>query len=224
MKKLVVLLSISILLVTGCSVSKLSDREITDNVNTILSQDIKLYNVNFEGYKYYVPKGLKILNKDSYNALLNDRFNSKYYLYVDMISYYHKVDNNYKESKKAYYSKKLKYNKKDGYLEITKNDKKYYIEMMYNYAKVEVYASKDNLVNVVNNCSYLLKSIKYNDKVIDSLVGENVLSYKEEKFNIFNTQSNSSKDDFLDIVKEYEPDAEKEMPDDEKIDVDVKND
>lgn len=223
MKKLVVLLSISIILVTGCSVSKLSNTDITKNVDAILSEKNKLYNVNFEGYKYYVPKGLKILNKDSYNALFNDRFDNKYYLYVDIISYYHNVEKEYKENKDIFYSKKLSHNNKNGYLEINKEGNDYYIELMYNYVKIEVYASKSSLINVINNCCYLVKSVKYNDKVLDSLVGENVLSYKEEKFNIFDTKSNTS-DNFLDIVKEYEPESEKEIPDDEKINIDIKDD
>ena len=30
------------------------------------------YNVNFEGYKYYVPAGMSFQNKEEYNAILRD--------------------------------------------------------------------------------------------------------------------------------------------------------
>ena len=87
MKKLIVLLSILVLLVSGCSINQL-DNNITTNIDTILSEKVNVYNVNFEGYKYYVPKGLKFVTKNDYNALFRDKYNNKYYLYVDIISYY----------------------------------------------------------------------------------------------------------------------------------------
>ena len=64
MKKLIVLLSVILLLVTGCSITTLSNVDIGSNMKTILSEKTKLYNVYFEGYKYYVPKGLNFLDKD----------------------------------------------------------------------------------------------------------------------------------------------------------------
>ena len=81
--------------------------------------------------------------------------------------------------------------------------------------------SKRDLVTAVNNLCYLVKSVKYNDKVLDSLVGENVLSYKEEDYNIFNSKSDDS--DFLDYVKEYDNKGKKSS-DEETIDVNSYND
>ena len=91
MKKLIVLLSIILVATTGCSIKKLDNSDIGKNIKTLLSEKVNLHNVYFDGYKYYVPKGLKFVNKEEYNALLTDRKENKYYLYVDVISYYHKM-------------------------------------------------------------------------------------------------------------------------------------
>lgn len=185
MKKVIVLLSIVLLLMTGCSIKKLDDKDFESNMNVLLSEKVSNSNVNFEGYKYYVPEGLKFVNKEEYNAIFKDRFNNKYYLYVDVISYYHKIENTYKINQDAYYSKVIDYNDKTGYLEIIEFGSKYYVEFMFNYAKIEVLVDKDQLVNAMNNMCYVLRSIKFNDKVLESLVGDNVLSYTEENFTLF---------------------------------------
>lgn len=185
MKKVIVLLSIVLLLMTGCSIKKLDDKDFESNMNVLLSEKVSNSNVNFEGYKYYVPEGLKFVNKEEYNAIFKDRFNNKYYLYVDVISYYHKIENTYKINQDAYYSKVIDYNDKTGYLEIIESGSKYYVEFMFNYAKIEVLVDKDQLVNAMNNMCYVLRSIKFNDKVLESLVGDNVLSYTEENFTLF---------------------------------------
>lgn len=218
MKKLIVLLSILVLLVSGCSINQLGNN-ITTNIDTILSEKVNVYNVNFEGYKYYVPKGLKFVTKNDYNALFRDKYNNKYYLYVDAISYYHKSKNKYVINKDAYYSEKLDYNNKTGYVEINEVDGKYFVEFLFNYSKIEVYTDKKYLSSVINNICYVLRSVKFNDKVLESLIGENVLSYKEETFNIF--KSKSSSNDFLDYVKEYDSDNKKSKLDEDTVDIDV---
>ena len=131
MKKVIVLLSIVLLLMTGCSIKKLDDKDFESNMNVLLSEKVSNSNVNFEGYKYYVPEGLKFVNKEEYNAIFKDRFNNKYYLYVDVISYYHKIENTYKINQDAYYSKVIDYNDKTGYLEIIESGSKYYVEFMF---------------------------------------------------------------------------------------------
>ncbi len=42
----------------------------------------------------------------------------------------------------AFYSSALSYNDKTGYLEINEINDKYFIEMMFHYAKVETYIEK----------------------------------------------------------------------------------
>lgn len=193
MKKKLVLLSILLLFVSGCSIKKLSTTDFVENMDIILSEDAKLANSYFDGYKYYVPSGMRFVNKDDYNALLLDKNGNNYYLYVDAIGYYHKSKNTYKVDKDAYYSEKLKYGKKNGYIEINEYDDDYFVEMVFNYCKIEVYTPKKYLVSTIDNICYLLRSVDFNKKILESLIGENVLDYKEESFNIFESQAENNK-------------------------------
>lgn len=217
MKKVIVLLSVVLLsITTGCSMKKLDNENIDKNISMLLSEKVDVTNVNFEGYNYYVPAGLKFLTKEDYNAVFKDRFENKYYLYVDVIGYYHKIEKDYKFEKDAYHSRKLNYNKKNGYIEINKVDDKYYVEYVFNYGRMQALVEKQYLVNVVNNMSYILRSIEYNDEILDSLVGENILSYAEETFSLFETEA--SQDDFLDVVEKYDSEY-KEARDQEQLEL-----
>ena len=216
MKKLLVLLSILTLL-TGCTVTKINKDSVDKVIDSVMKKDSKLKNVHFEGYSYYVPRGIRFVDKKEYNAILKDEYNNNYYLYVDVISYYHKVKEKYKFNKKAYYSKEVKTKNKFGYVEIKEDKTGYLVEAMYSYAKIEAYVEKDSLNDAMTNISMILSSMKYNDKVLSSTVGENILSYKEESYNIFKTKEKTS--DFLDYVKEYDNyDQEKKDEDNLKID------
>ena len=106
MKKLLVLLSILTLL-TGCTVTKINKDSIDKVIDSVMKKDSKLKNVHFEGYSYYVPRGIRFVDKKEYNAILKDEYNNNYYLYVDVISYYHKVKEKYKVNKKKLTSEKL---------------------------------------------------------------------------------------------------------------------
>lgn len=217
MKRLIVLLSIVTILVTGCSINKLDNNDIGKNIKTLMSEKNKLYNVNYEGYKYYLPKGLGFLDKDDYNFVLKDRKNNKYYLYVDIISYYHKVENDYEVRNDSHYSKRLDYNGKNGYIQIDEVDGKYFIQFVYNYAKMEAYVKEEELVDVITNMCLVLRSIKYNNVVLESLIGENKLNYKEEDYTLF--KADSSKESFLDVVEREETEKYKKDLEDEKIDL-----
>lgn len=217
MKKLAVLLSAIVVLMTGCTINKLSDNDISENIDIIMSEKTNLHNVHYDGYKYYLPKGISFVTKDSFNAVLKDGYNNRYYLYVDAISYYHKIKNTYEKDYDMYLSEKLKYNKKNGYIQIEEIDNKYFIQYVFNYVKLEAYVDKDDLNNVIINMSYILRSVKYNDKVLESLVGENVLDYKEEDYSLF--KADSSKESFLDVVEREETEKYKEDMEDEKIDL-----
>lgn len=123
-------------------------------------------------------------------------------MYTDVVSYYHKIEKTYKENADAYYSKTINNKDKFGYIEINKEDTYYFIELMYNYTKIEAYVKEKNLDDALTNICTILSSVKYNDKVLATTVGENELSYKEETFNIFKTKKKAT--DFLDYVKEYD--------------------
>ena len=220
MKKLVVLLSIVTIITTGCSVIKLDNKDISKNINVLMSEKVRNYNVYYDGYKYYLPKGVNFIDKDDYNAIVQDKAGNRYYLYVDAISYYNKIENSYKTKKSSYYSQKLDFNKKNGYIQIDKDkDKdKYFIQFVYNYSKMEAYVSKSDLVDTITNMCCILRSVKFNDKVLESIIGENALDYKEEEYTLF--KADSSKESFLDVVEREETDRYKKDLEDEKIELD----
>ena len=218
MKRIIVLLSIVMIFMTGCSVTKLDNSNISKNMKILLSKKVKLYNVFYDGYKYYLPKGVSFVNKEDYNAILKDTNNNKYYLYVDAISYYHKVKNDYEINKNAHYSKKLNYNKKNGYIQIDEINSKFFVQFVFNYVKIEAYVDKNVLTDDINNMCYILRSVEFNDKVLESLIGDNILDYKEENYTLF--KNNPSKESFLDVVEREETSRYKKDIEDEKIDLD----
>ena len=218
MKKIILLLSILMIFITGCSIQSLRENDISKNIDHLLSQKVSLSNVYFEGYKYYVPKGISFLDKDDYNSILLDSKRNKYYLYVDAISYYHKTINDYQENQESYLSKYLNYNKKNGYIQIDQVEGKYFIQFVYHYVKIEAYVSLDDLDYVITNMCCILRTVKFNHNVLGSLIGENVLDYKEEDYTLF--KADSSKEAFLDVVEREETDRYKKDLEDEKIDLD----
>ncbi len=187
MKKIILLFCILFLL-TGCAIEKVNYSNIDELLNDMLSEKVDLSNTYFEGYKYYIPRGLKLANKNDYNAKIVSGKN-KYYLYIDVISYYNKLEKDFVESD-AYYSKAINYNGKKGYIEITKINNQYFVEIMYNYAKIETLTDESSLTDAIMNACYILSSVTFNDEVIETLVGENALDYQETIFDIFGPHRN----------------------------------
>lgn len=215
MKKIIVLLSMVVLL-SGCSMVRIDDQNIDAIISTVLKEENKLYNTVFEGYKYYLPKGIQLIEKTDYNAQLLYQ-NQTYYLYVDAIGYYHKAKEEYEVPSGVYYAKPLNYNGKTGYVEINKVEDRYFVEIMYNYAKMEAYVDEDQVTDTVINMCYILSSVKFNDQVLSTLVGENVLDYEEENFSILKPKRETGS--FLDYIEEYDVYYDKagEMPDEDEI-------
>ena len=201
-KKLLVII-ICLFIFSGCKIESISNDNIEDNVNLIFSKNIENINTNAIGYQYYLPSYITVKNVNDFNQELY--YSGKtFYLYADVVSYYHKVKSEYEVDSKAYLSKKLDYDKKKGYLEINEDNNKYYVEMMYNYAKIEGYVNKDDLVDFVSSISYILRSVKYNDNVIETLLGDKRYDLSDnETYNIFKTKK-SNEGDFLDYVNEYD--------------------
>ena len=118
-----------------------------------------------------------------------------------------------------HYSNKLNYKGKTGYINIEEIDGKYYVQFMFNYAKMEAYVSEEDLTTVVNNMCYVLRTIEFNDKVLESLIGDNVLSYQEEDFTLFD--DDSSNEDLLEVVGEGDASNKNSLDkDDNSISVD----
>ncbi len=90
--------------------------------------------------------------------------------------------------------------------------------MVFNYVKMEAYVLPKDLTNVVDNMCIISRSVKFNDKVLESLIGENILDYKEEEYSLF--KADSTKEKFLDVVEREETDKYKKDIEDEKIELD----
>lgn len=204
MKKKIFLLIISILTLTGCT--NLTNMSTDEVVDVMLKNDTNLSNNVFDGYKYYIPKGLKLLEKDEYNASLKDEYNNTYYFYIDVVSFYNKEEAEYKVNNKAYFSKELDYNDKKGYLEITKieDTDAYFIEYMYNYGKIEAFVKENEIKSAIINMSSVLKSLEFNRTVLESLIGNNVLDYKEDTYDVMKPKgSTATKDTYLEYEEKY---------------------
>lgn len=201
MKKILIILILTFFL-TGCTVVRIDTASIDNTVNVVLSKSNKLYNRIGKGYKYYVPRGVTYIDTDEWNEKLYSNGNY-YYLYVDAIRYFYKKNIDYKESSKAYYSRKIDVNGKKGYLEINKIGKnKYFIEFMYNYAKIEAIAPKSEINTVVLNSSYILSTVKFNNNIVKLMLDDEYFTNKEEKYDVFTTKKQSKY--FLEYVEKEE--------------------
>ena len=207
-----------VLLASGCTnINKdlTSKDDIDKNFNTlqatITDSNYEMYNNYRTGYKYYTPKGLYVRGGSEYNEIINSRKYS-YHLYVDVISFYNRVISKYEEDNKALYSKQINNKDKFGYVEVNelKNDR-YLLEIMYNYAKIEVIVDKSDLEVAFANSMIILSSVKYNNDILTNLVGENVLTSKEIEFNIFETKKTES--NFLEVEANNDYKEETNDPD-----------
>ena len=210
MKKILII--ICLLFITGCSdIRKQSYDDIINNIATRANKD----NVYRTGYSYYLPRGMQVADSTLYNEAITDA-RYKYYLYVDIVSYYKKVTKDYSVSNISLVSKKIDYNGKFGYVEVNllKNDK-YLVEIMYNYAKIEVIVDKSNLNEAMLSIINILKSVEYNDSIIANLMGDDVLNFSEEEFNIFNTKGSES--NYLTVDKDASKEEDTKIPDPDLI-------
>ena len=212
MKKIAIVLFGCIFLTSGCStITEYSYEQI---ISESLASPVNSTNISRAGYKYYLPKGLRLLEQEGTNEIISHN-DTIYYLYVDYVSYYNKINEEYKVNTDAVYSEKIEKDENFGYIEIknTSNDK-YFIEIMYNYAKIEVIVEKESANEAVAYAMSILTSINYQDTVLIGLMGDDVLTSNEVEHNIFETAQTES--GYLEIVEEYgqyEEDSETVDPD-----------
>lgn len=197
MRKKVIILCILFLL-TGCTVTKVDTTSINKILDVILPNNYNLYNRIGIGYKYYLPRGITYIDSDDTNDLLYSNGNY-YYLYLDEIGYYYNLKTKYKVDSTKYYSKKITYKNKSGYLDITKEKNLYLITFVYNHAKMETKVPKAEIKNAITYSSYVLSTIKYNKKIIKLSLGDDFLK-REEKYDEFSSKKHSN--NFLKVEKE----------------------
>ena len=193
MKKLILLIILS-LLCTGCTVVRINTDSISNITDVILEKDNSLYNHVGKGYKYYIPRGVSYIDTIGLNDVLYSK-GVYYYLYVDAPAYLNKIEIEYNEDKKLYYSKNIDINDKKGYLEIKKQDEQYLIKFNYNYASFETLVDEKDITEVITNAAYILSSIKYNDQIIKLTLDEDYFLNREEQYKEF--MSNGSSGNFL---------------------------
>ncbi len=218
MKKIILLFTLLVLF-TGCSIKEIDEKQIGEIIDESLSYKVQGANKYFKGYKYYIPRGFVLSNRKDDNHILMSN-GEYYYLYIDIVSYFHKEKIETTFDNDLYFSRKISYNDNEGYIKIRKDKEDYYyFEMVYNYSKIEALVKEKNLEYAITNSIRILASIKYNDVILDTLIGEKTLDYKEEAFNFF--ESKREEGTFLDYIEEYDVyDKEKKVKDDDVLDSD----
>lgn len=199
-----ILIVIFILLLCSCSNIK---NESIEGIIKDINIDNKA-NTYHTGYKYFLPSSLTETSYSLLNSIIESDY-LKMYLYIDAVSYLNNTDMNYTINDDAYYSGKIDYDGKQGFIEINlKENNQYLIEIMFNYAKIEVMVDSKDINIALKYAVSILSSIEYNDNIIKNTLGDEASSYQEEVYNIFNTTSSDS--NYLKRVKEDEEEAKKQ--------------
>ena len=210
MQKKILLVSILILILSGFEKIYKNSQNYISIINNCLntktiSNDVAL------GYKYYLPKGVKLIKNYDYNQKFSVGQNDLY-MYVDINSYYYKSKLK-KQTSDNYYYHKIKKGKKTGYISISKSNNLYFTKIVYNYAKMEFYSNSNDLNNLITLSTIILNSIDYNDIIIEKVLGENLGDYSEITYELKKPEDASN--DFSQYLEEYvqEDKAEKKLPD-----------
>ena len=206
MKKKIIACLLLILITTGCTT--VQNLAIPDIINRVTNNKHELCNHIKSGYKFYMPRGLYSVKVDESNEIINGKYET-YYLYIDLIGYNSKREVKYETNADYYYSVLIKKDDISGILNIrkTENDN-YIIQAIYNYARIEVETDEKNLNKAIMNALTMVTTIKYNDSVIQSLIGKSSYKSSEEVISIFDnreTESNS-----LDVDDSYSGNEEEE--------------
>ena len=194
MKKIILIIFMA-LIITGCSIVRIDTSSIDNILGVILTKDNKLYNQVGQGYKYYLPGGVTYIDSDDLNDILycNGVY---YYLYIDAVSYYYDINEDYIEDTTKYFSKKIETKdgyKYSGYLEIDEDDNLYYIKFVYNHARIEAKVGKSEVNNTVLNASYILSTIKYNHDIVELMLEDDYFTNKTGKYSDYNSKEDSGK-------------------------------
>ena len=206
MKKKFILFSLFVcILFTGCTT--ISDKSLEEIIDAGTDRDAIVYNKYRKGYKYNLPRGLTVIDSTEYNEIIKDD-KYVYYLYVDAVSHYNKVIEKYEVNGESYESMQISFEDKYGYLEINSiEEDKYFIEIMYNYAKIEVIVRECDVKIAVADALSILASIDFNNDVLKNLLDDEVSQFSEFEIDIFETVSNNDSQ-YLGTVEEKEEDED----------------
>lgn len=209
MKKIFFITLFCLLLTVGCS--NINNTNIENIINNKISSNYnnKVFNTFHRGYQYYLPKKMSVKRINETNEIITSETNT-YYLYVDLVSIYENTKIQYEEEQDLYKSLKFEYKDRSGYLKIKEINEEYLVEIMYNYAKIEVIVDKPDLNFAINNAITILSTIKYNEDIIENLMKDNLLNYKDESLNLFDKET--VEDNFIKYEEQYD-DYESQIPD-----------
>ena len=201
-KKIIIVLCL--FLFTGCTrtyyMNSLSYEEILNNATI---EENNLHNTNNKGFKYYLPTGFSVTKDNEFNQTLTSH-NNIYYLNIDIVSYYYKKGSEEIKEIDDYYFYKLNKNNKDGYLRIRKNNDKFFVELCYNYAIIEVEVEENEIKYAVSRGITILNSIKYNDTVIEKKLNDKDLESKETAYKIPEPKEKNETKNVLEYINENE--------------------
>lgn len=208
MKKVILALLILVLM-SGCV--KIDDASIEELIESTMNSKYNLYNHQNKGFKYYLPRELYIEKDDEYNEIIKSKYYD-YYLYVDLVRYFNKMEETFVEDSSLYYSKVFEFNDKKGSLNIkTLENDEYLIRARYNYATIQAKVKEQDINSAVTNMLVIISSIQYNNDVIKNLLEEDRNNSLDEQVNVFD--DNLTDDDYLDVEVEYEEEEEEYNPD-----------
>lgn len=201
-KKIIIVLCL--FLFTGCTrtyyMNSLSYEEILNNATI---EENNLHNTNNKGFKYYLPTGFSVTNDNEFNQTLTSH-NNIYYLNIDIVSYYYKKGSEEIKEIDDYYFYKFNKNNKDGYLRIRKKNDKFFVELCYNYAIIEVEVEENEIKYAVSRGITILNSIKYNDTVIEKKLNDKDLESKETAYKIPEPKEKNETKNVLEYINENE--------------------
>ena len=206
-RKKIIFLIVMALILTGCT---RIDSNIDNIISATMKKEIKDINTVSTGYELYIPIGVMQLVDNKYNQKFEIR-GTYVYLYVDTISYYYKNSLNYKNTDSYnYYYKEINLNNKTGYVGVNKlDDGSYFVEIVYNYSKIEFYSNEENLPFIMSNSLMIINSIKFNDNLIKIELENTTNDNREIKYEL--DKPDDSKSTFNQYLQEYVEEEESEV-------------
>ncbi len=196
-----IIIFICMLFLTGCTTYSINTMEYNEIINTIINEKAYLHNTNNKGYKYYLPTDFTIHEDKEHSQVLLSNTN-KYYLNVDIVSYYYKNNILSERNLDDYSFYTFDKDDKNGYLKITKNNDNFFIELCYNYAIIEVEVKENELRSAISKAITILNSIKYNDVVIETYIEDNNIDSKETAYEIPEPEEKDESKNILQYIED----------------------
>ena len=201
-KKIMIVLCL--FLFTGCTNTYyMNSFSYEDIINYATIETNDLHNTNNKGYKYYLPTGFNVSKDEGFNQAISSH-NNIYYLNVDIVSYYYKKGVDETKNIDDYYFYSFDKNNSEGYLRIRKNNDKFFVELCYNYAIIEVEVEESKIKYAVSRGITILNSIKYNDSVIEKQLNDRDLDTKETAYKIPEPKDKNETKNVLEYINENE--------------------